>query len=121
VAKSPLARLLAFARERDWPHLTFLSTAGNSYDSDYYGDSLNLTAAMRRQQDFQDGKEWDMPILNLFRRDGNIVRHFWGSELLYVPTEPDEDYRHNDLLDPLWNLLDTTPEGRGDFEPKLAY
>jgi len=26
-----------------------------------------------------------------------------------------------DLMDPLWNLLDTTPEGRGKFEPKLAY
>ncbi|MEO6215857.1 MAG: hypothetical protein ABIO86_07490 [Sphingomonas sp.] len=22
---------------------------------------------------------------------------------------------------PLWNLLDMTPEGRGDFSPKLAY
>jgi predicted dithiol-disulfide oxidoreductase (DUF899 family) len=35
VAKSPLARLLAFARERGWVHLTFLSTSGNTYDRDY--------------------------------------------------------------------------------------
>jgi predicted dithiol-disulfide oxidoreductase (DUF899 family) len=28
---------------------------------------------------------------------------------------------HNDALDPLWNMLDLTPEGRGDFHPKLNY
>jgi predicted dithiol-disulfide oxidoreductase (DUF899 family) len=121
VAKSPLARLLAFAREREWPHLGFLSTAGNSYDRDYFGDSQGLSPRIRKQQDFSDGKEWDMPMLNVFKREGNTIRHFWGSEILYAPTEPDQDYRHNDLLDPLWNLLDTTPEGRGDFQPKVTY
>jgi predicted dithiol-disulfide oxidoreductase (DUF899 family) len=121
VAKSPMARLLAFARERGWPHLVFLSTAGNTYDQDYFGDSLGLSEAMRRQQDFKSGKEWDMPILNIFHRADDVIRHFWGSELLYVPKEPGQDYRHNDLTDPLWNLLDTTPEGRGDFQAKLAY
>ena len=39
----------------------------------------------------------------------------------YVPPEPGQQYRHNDSLDPLWNLFDVTPEGRGDFEPKLEY
>ena len=121
VAKSPLARMLAFARERGWAHLTFLSTAGNNYDRDYFGDSLALSPVMRRQHDFKDGEELDMPMLNIFRRDGASVRHFWGSEMLYVPPEPGQEYRHNDLLDPLWNLLDTTPEGRGTFEPKFDY
>ena len=121
VAKSPLARLLALARERGWEHLTFLCTAGNNYSRDYFGDSRGLSPAMRRQQDFKDGEEWDMPMLNVFRRDTTGVRHFWSSELLYVPAEPGQEYRHNDLIDPLWNLLDTTPEGRGDFEPALAY
>ena len=50
-----------------------------------------------------------------------VISHFWGSELLYVPPEPGQEYRHNDALDSLWNMLDLTPEGRGDFEPKLAY
>jgi predicted dithiol-disulfide oxidoreductase (DUF899 family) len=121
VAKSPLARLLAFARERGWPHLTFISTAGNNYDRDYYGDSSNLTPAMRRQQEFKDGKEWDMPMLNVFRLEKGTVRHTWASEMLYVPAEPNQEYRHNDLMDPLWNLFDMTPEGRGQFEPKLNY
>ena len=121
VAKSPIGRLVAWARERGWPHLTFLSTAGNRYDEDYFGDSLGLSPAVRKQQDFADGRQWDMPMLNVFHRDGSTVRHFWGSELLYVPTEPGQDYRHNDLLDPLWGFLDTTPDGRGDFEPKRDY
>jgi predicted dithiol-disulfide oxidoreductase (DUF899 family) len=76
---------------------------------------------MRKQQEFTDGEEWDMPILNVFRRDGETVRHFWASELLYVPPEPGQEYRHNDLLDPVWNMFDVTPEGRGDFHPKLEY
>ncbi|MDP9009099.1 MAG: DUF899 family protein [Pseudomonadota bacterium] len=61
------------------------------------------------------------PMLNVFHRDGNTIRHFRGSELLYVPPEPGQQYRHNDLLDPLWDMLDVTPQGRGDFEPKLEY
>jgi predicted dithiol-disulfide oxidoreductase (DUF899 family) len=121
VAKSPVSRLQAFARERGWRHLRLLSTAGNNYDRDYFGDSTALSAAMRDQQEFKPGEEWDMPILNVFRRDGGTIRHFWGSELLYVPPEPGQEYRHNDLLDPLWNMLDVTPEGRGDFHPKLEY
>ena len=72
VAKSPTSRVcMGWARDRGWqPPDVFLSTAGNSYDKDYYGDSIGLTPAMRKQQDFEDGKEWDMPILNVFRRDG---------------------------------------------------
>jgi predicted dithiol-disulfide oxidoreductase (DUF899 family) len=121
VAKSPVSRLQAFARERGWRQLPLLSTAGNNYDRDYFGDSTALGAAMRDQQEFKPGEEWDMPILNVFRREGGTVRHFWGSELLYVPPEPGQEYRHNDLLDPLWNMFDVTPEGRGDFHPKLEY
>ena len=121
VAKSPVSRLQAFARERGWRQLPLLSTAGNNYDRDYFGDSTALSAAMRDQQEFKPGEEWDMPILNVFRHEGGTVRHFWGSELLYVPPEPDQEYRHNDLLDPLWNMFDVTPEGRGDFHPKLEY
>ncbi|MEA2800589.1 MAG: hypothetical protein QOG78_1693 [Rhodospirillaceae bacterium] len=121
VAKSPVSRLQAFARERGWRQLRLLSTAGNNYDRDYFGDSTALGAAMRDQQEFKPGEEWDMPVLNVFHIEGSTVRHFWGSELLYVPPEPGQEYRHNDLLDPLWNMLDVTPEGRGDFHPKLEY
>ena len=39
-----------------------LSTAGNDYDRDYFGDFAALPQAVRRQQEFKDGEEWDMPI-----------------------------------------------------------
>jgi predicted dithiol-disulfide oxidoreductase (DUF899 family) len=121
VAKSPIERLRDVAQERGWRHLRLLSAAGNAYSADYFGDSTKLSAAVRAQQDFKPGEEWDMPILNVFTRDGDGIRHFWGSELLYVPPEPGQEYRHNDLMDPLWNFFDTLPEGRGDFQPKLSY
>jgi len=70
VAKSPLPRIIDFAKERGWRRLRLLSTAGNSYDSDYFGDSTGLAAAIRVQQEFKAGEEWDMPMLNAFRRDG---------------------------------------------------
>jgi len=39
VAKSPIARLAAWAHFRGWDHLQFLSAAGNTYDADYFGDT----------------------------------------------------------------------------------
>lgn len=121
VAKSPLQRILAFAKERGWTELRLLSTAGNSYDRDYFGDTSALSASVREQQDIPESEEWDMPMLNVFRRDGAGIRHTWGSEVLYVPPEPGEQYRATDSLDPVWNMFDFAPEGRGDFEPKLDY
>ena len=83
VAKSPLKRLLDLAKQRGWQHLRLLSTAGNTYDRDYFGNSTALSEAMRDQQEFKAGEEWDMPILNVFRREEDgTIRHFWGSELL---------------------------------------
>ena len=79
VAKSPLKRLLDLAKQRGWKHLRLLSTAGNTYDRDYYGDSTALSEAMRDQQEFKPGEEWDMPILNVFRREEDgTIRHFWA-------------------------------------------
>jgi len=117
----PLPRIINFAKERGWHRLRLLSTAGNSYDSDYFGDSTGLAADIRVQQEFKAGEEWDMPMLNVFHRDGKTIRHFWGSEILYVPPEPGQEYRHNDALDPLWNMLDLSPAGRGNFHPQLSY
>ena len=121
VAKSPIARLAAWARDRGWNHLRFLSTAGNSYDADYFGDTSSFGPAMRADRGYEGGKNWDEPMLNVFRKEGGAIRHFWGSELVFAPEEEGQDHRALDLLDPVWGLLDTTPEGRGDFFPKLSY
>jgi predicted dithiol-disulfide oxidoreductase (DUF899 family) len=55
VASSPIERILAFARERDWTQLCLLSSAGNSYNADYHGEDaagnqppiLNVSCARR--------------------------------------------------------------------------
>ena len=31
------------------------------------------------------------PMLNVFHRDGDTIRHFWGSELFYAPAIPGKD------------------------------
>jgi predicted dithiol-disulfide oxidoreductase (DUF899 family) len=107
VAKAPLARVTAFAEERGWRRLRLLSSAANTYNRDYAAQTT-------------DG--FSMPMLNVFHRDGDAIRHFWGSEMLYAPTEPGQDPRHVGTLEPLWNLFDFTPEGRpDDWEEQLGY
>jgi predicted dithiol-disulfide oxidoreductase (DUF899 family) len=107
VAKSPLPPVLAFARERGWRRLRLLSSADNTYNSDYLAET-------------PEGHQ--RPMLNVFHRDGETIRHFWGSELFYAPTDPDQDPRHVGTLEPFWNLLDLTREGRPvDFDEQIAY
>lgn len=60
-------------------------------------------------------------MTNVFTRAGDTIRHSWGSELLYAPTEPGQQFRHNDALIPTWGLPDLTPDGRGDWNPQLSY
>ena len=48
VAKSPIARLAAWAHQRGWEHLSLLSTAGNSYDADYFGDTSKFSEGNAR-------------------------------------------------------------------------
>jgi predicted dithiol-disulfide oxidoreductase (DUF899 family) len=121
VAKSPIARLVAWAHARGWNHLQFLSTAGNGYDADYFGDTSKLPPDVRKAHGVPDGKDWDETIFNVFRTDNGTIRHFWGSELSFAPSEPNQHHRSGDLVNPLWGLLDMTPQGRGSFFPKLRY
>jgi predicted dithiol-disulfide oxidoreductase (DUF899 family) len=107
VAKSPLSRIQAFAGERGWRRLRLLSSAANGYNHDYLAETAQ--GAQR-------------PMLNVFHRDGQTIRHFWGSELFYAPTEPGQDPRHVGALEPLWNLFDLTAEGRpNDWDEQLSY
>ena len=106
-AKAPIERVLTFARERGWRRLRVLSSAGSTYNRDYLAETA-------------DGEQ--QPMLNVFHRDGNTIRHFWGSELFYAPSEPGQDPRHVGTLEPLWNLFDLTPEGRpADWYEQLSY
>jgi predicted dithiol-disulfide oxidoreductase (DUF899 family) len=106
VAKAPLSRLLTFAAERGWSRLRLLSSGANTYNRDYLAES-------------PDGSQ--EPMLNVFHRTGDTIRHRWGSELLYAPSDPGQDPRHVGTLEPVWNLFDLTPEGRPDWDEQLSY
>jgi len=106
IAESPLPRLRAFAEQRGWRRVRMLSAIGSRYNTDYHGKTARGN---------------DSSMMNVFRRDGDVVRHFWGSELFYAKSDPGEDDRGVDLLNPVFNMLDLTPEGRGDFYTKLRY
>jgi Predicted metal-binding integral membrane protein (DUF2182) len=43
-------------------------------------------------------------MLNVFHRDGETIRHFWGSERFYAQWDPGQDPRRVGLLEPLWNI-----------------
>jgi predicted dithiol-disulfide oxidoreductase (DUF899 family) len=106
IAKSPIARIRAHAKQRGWRTLRLLSSAANSYNADYHGENA-------------DGGQTS--ALNVFTLKNGVVRHSFGAELHNGPSDPGQDPRHVDSIWPLWNLLDFTPEGRGDFHPKLQY
>jgi predicted dithiol-disulfide oxidoreductase (DUF899 family) len=120
VAKSPIARLVAWARQRGWDDLDFLSTAGNTYDADYFGDTSKLPAELRNER-VTDGKDYDETMFNVFRLENGAVRHFWGSEPTWASMDPGQHHRSGDAVNALWGFLDMTPEGREQFMPKLAY
>jgi predicted dithiol-disulfide oxidoreductase (DUF899 family) len=107
VAKSPIERIRDYAKTRGWNNLRLLSSAKNSYNRDYHGESATGS---------------QMPNLNVFVKRGNQVHHVFSTELLFARSDPGQDHRHVDIIWPLWNLYDFTPEGRGaNWYPRLSY
>jgi predicted dithiol-disulfide oxidoreductase (DUF899 family) len=106
-AKAPLERLAIFAAERGWRRLRLLSAAPTTYNRDYLAETA-------------DGAQ--QPMLNVFHRDGSAIRHFWGSELFFAPVDPGQEPRHVGTIEPLWNLLDFTAEGRpANWHEQFSY
>jgi predicted dithiol-disulfide oxidoreductase (DUF899 family) len=77
--------------------VALLSAADNTFKRDFNSQT-------------PDGQQ--TPMLNVFQRDNNRIRHFWSSEMWYAPSDPGQDPRHTGTIEPLFNLLDLTPEGR---------
>ena len=88
---------------RGWHGLRLLSSAGSTFKTD-----LN----------FQDGAGRQFPGVSVFGRaaDG-APGHFYSASAIMGAGE----FRGIDLLSPIWNLLDLTPTGRGEWLPSLAY
>jgi predicted dithiol-disulfide oxidoreductase (DUF899 family) len=98
-----LAAMREHARSRGWRHLRIVSSQGTSF---------------KRDLGFEDEAGAQMPGVSVFvlGADGR-PRHFYTGAARMAP----EHYRGMDLLSPLWNFLDLTPHGRGDFMPRLSY
>jgi predicted dithiol-disulfide oxidoreductase (DUF899 family) len=107
VAKSPAERIERIRRERGWSRVRFLSSANNSFNRDYFTENEN-------------GNQ--VPVLNVFIRKNGAIHHFYATELAFAPADKGQHPRHVDMIWPLWDTLDYTPEGRGaDWHPKLDY
>jgi len=105
VARSPIAKLLAFKKERGWKDLRLVSDVNENFSRDYHAIA-------------DDGS--DIPGFNVFTRRDGVIRHFWSGEMGDVTADPGQDPRGAPDLMPLWIILDSTPEGRGtDWYPKL--
>jgi predicted dithiol-disulfide oxidoreductase (DUF899 family) len=108
IARSDPARIATFARERGWRNLRLLSSRANRYNRDYRAET-------------DEGEQ--MPILNVFIKDGDELRHTWATELMFAPREEGMEARHVDSIWPVWSVLDMTTQGRdtGSNLPSLRY
>jgi predicted dithiol-disulfide oxidoreductase (DUF899 family) len=106
VGRSPVARQLAFARERGWRNLKFYQTVGDDFPIDYRA--------------LVDGDEGAAVLM--WQRRGDTVNLFWAAEGGTETADPGFDAHLSPDPTPLWTILDWTPGGRGtDRYPKLDY
>ena len=105
VAKADIKKLRAWAAGRNWRQIRLLSSLNNNFNRDY------LTESDKGQ----------LPSITVFWRDeAGRIHHFYSVEGHFTSSAGDP--RHIDLCSPVWNLLDLTPQGRGDnWYPKFAY
>jgi predicted dithiol-disulfide oxidoreductase (DUF899 family) len=105
VARSPIARLIAAKQQRGWTRHRIYSDFSADYTRDYVSKD-----------------DADMPAYNVFTRRDGAIRHFWSNEMGPATADPGQDPRGAPDIDPVWTILDTTPQGRGkDWYPSLSY
>ena len=104
-ARSPIERLKEYKQQRGLVNLPFLSDTSGDYTRTYV-----------------NAEDADVPGFTVFFRRNGTIRHFYSSEMSGPMADPGQDPRGAPDLDPLWSMLDWTPEGRGtDWYPKLDY
>jgi predicted dithiol-disulfide oxidoreductase (DUF899 family) len=103
VARSPLPRLVEAKRDLGMPELPVYSDVSGDYTRDWVHP-----------------EDADIPGANVFRRDGELLRHFYSSEM--TESDPGQDPRDPPEFDPLWHVLDISPAGRRpDWYPSLNW
>jgi predicted dithiol-disulfide oxidoreductase (DUF899 family) len=104
-ARSPIARLAEYKARRGFSNLRFVSDTTGEYTRTYVNPD-----------------DADVPGFSVFSRRDETIRHFYSAEMSGAMADPGQDPRGAPDLDPLWLMLDLTPEGRGaDWYPKLGY
>jgi predicted dithiol-disulfide oxidoreductase (DUF899 family) len=105
VARSPIERIVDFAAQRGWKNLKLFSDPSGEFTRDYVS-----------------AEDADMASYTVFTRAGGPIRHFYTTEGGFEIADPGQDPHNAPDMNPLWIILDTTPEGRGtDWYPKLDY
>ncbi len=103
--RSPIERLQEYKKQRGLTNLPFFSDASGEYTRTYV-----------------NAEDADVPGFSIFTRHNGTIRHFYSGEMSGEMADPGQDPRGAPDLDPLWSLLDLTPEGRDPhWYPKLDY
>jgi predicted dithiol-disulfide oxidoreductase (DUF899 family) len=104
-ARSPVERLVEYKKQRGFANLPFFSDMTGEYTRTYV-----------------NAEDADVPGFSVFTREDGKIRHFYSGEMSGEMADPGQDPRGAPDLDPLWLMLDLTPEGRGtDWYPKLDH
>ena len=104
VAAADPATVRAHARKRGWDRLRLLSAGDSTFKYDL------------GSEDEEGGQD---STISVFTRDSEgTLRHFYSG---HPWLGPEIKERGIDELNPIWNVLDLTPQGRGTFYASFDY
>jgi len=104
VAAADSATMRALARDRGWNRLRLVSAGSSTFKYDLGSED---------REGNQDS------TVSVFSRDGNgVLRHSYSA---HPRMGPEIKERGIDLLNPVWHMLDLTPQGRGSWYAQLEY
>jgi len=104
VAAADPASLRTYARTRGWNRLRLLSAGSSSFKYDLGSED-------------KEGNQ-DSTISSFTKDSDGTIRHTYSGHPWLAP---DIKERGIDELTPIWNVMDLTRQGRGDFYTKLEY
>ncbi len=104
VAAADPSTLRSHARQRGWNKLRLLSAGDSTFKYDLGSE---------------DGEGHQDSTVSVFTRDSDgTLRHFYS---VHPRLAEDVEERGIDELNPIWNVMDLTPQGRGKWDASLEY
>src|SRR5580704_679037 len=104
VAAAEPAAIRAHATARGWDNVRLLSAGDSTFKYDLGSEESDGSQT-----------EW-VSVFTLGGEGSGLHRYAKGAQMA-----DDRRERGIDLLSPVWNLFDLTPNGRGDWYPSLTY